>query len=186
MEATVRGNVKVPPGKWSDSRAMALLASVHGLGILEFIDEKIFVFGPDDHEIFGNGWSKVDDIWVSNKSWEGFHGRGGWKGPIQGRSGCVSGNHSASPHKQLTEGEDKEKKVTGNSQNSNEQRHTGNGSTHSIRGNGGSSTEIPFEEAIKLRAEGKMSKKAFKRARNKYEVLVRKGRIKKLPPEIWT
>lgn len=189
LEATVRGNVKIPTGKWSDSRAMALLASIHGLGVLEFIDEKIFVFGPDDHEIYGNGWSKVDDIWVSNKMWEGFgnqHMRGSnWRGPTGGRGGNHScDSNSASSQKQLAAGSD-EKKVNGSNSNSKEQKNTGKGSTGSTRESRGTSTEIPFVEAIKLRGEGKLSKKAFKRARNKYESMVRKGKMKRLPPEIW-
>lgn len=59
----------VPKGKWSDSRAMAFMAAHRSLGILDLIDEKCIAFGPDDYEVFGTGWVKVDEIWCSNGNW---------------------------------------------------------------------------------------------------------------------
>lgn len=67
--AAKRGNL--PIGRWSDSRAMAWMASIYGLGILELIDEKAVVFGPNDYEIFpGTGFSVVNGVWVSNTHWQ--------------------------------------------------------------------------------------------------------------------
>lgn len=71
FESTIKGNKKVPIGKWSDSRAMAWLAHHHGLGILEFLDEKIAIIGPHERDIqaFGLGWTVEDNIYVSNRGW---------------------------------------------------------------------------------------------------------------------
>ncbi len=67
--AAKRGNL--PIGRWSDSRVMAWIASIYGLGILELIDEKAVVFGPNDYEIFpGTGFSVVNGVWVSNTHWQ--------------------------------------------------------------------------------------------------------------------
>jgi len=68
LEATYRGQgKKIPAGRWSDSRAMAWMAAQYGLGILEFIGEKCIAFSPDSYEIVaGTGWSLVNDIWCSN------------------------------------------------------------------------------------------------------------------------
>lgn len=74
MKAAQSFGQKVPTDKWSDSRTMAWMAHLYGLGILEFIDEKCIAFGPDDLEIVGklghSDWSQVNDVWVSNRHWE--------------------------------------------------------------------------------------------------------------------
>lgn len=211
MESVVRGNVKLPVGKWSDSRAMALLAAYHGLGFLEFINEKIFVFGPDDHEIFGSGWCKVDDIWVSNRFWEnkGYmnnyrRGGNGNHGNFQrGRSGgsgtaddkkegdSASSYHTTPPRSLLPAGsgseetstEGDQKKVQSPSAN-NTGSSTGNGSRSSTQGSGGTATDIPFEEAIHLYEAHRMSWKQFKKARKRYVRQVSRGKIKPLDPSI--
>ena len=65
---------KIPTGKWSDSRAMAWIASQLGLGYLEFIEgQKIVVFGSDPDEeiqVYGDPWFTVDGILCSNTMWE--------------------------------------------------------------------------------------------------------------------
>lgn len=80
-ETALKKGAKIPTGKWSDSRAMALAAFHYGLGILEMIDEKVIAFGPEDLEIFSTGWSKPTGIetslYVSNKHWE--HSGGNWR-----------------------------------------------------------------------------------------------------------
>lgn len=69
-------NVKLPDGTWSDTRAMAWVASIYGTSILNFINEKAVVFGPaaGQLEVFesstGAKWAKVDDVYVSNRTWE--------------------------------------------------------------------------------------------------------------------
>ncbi len=64
MKEAVRlgiGHVRIPSGShWSDSRAMAWLGGVYGLGYFDvMLDEKIIVFSADDIQIFG-GTSKYD------------------------------------------------------------------------------------------------------------------------------
>ena len=71
LMTAARGKGDLPLGKWSDSRAMAYMAYVYGLGVLELIDEKVVAFGPKDIEVFNaSSWSKVEDLWVSNRGWE--------------------------------------------------------------------------------------------------------------------
>ena len=74
-EIAALSHVKIPQGKWSDSRAMAFCASVLGVGWLELIpnQNRVFAFGADGlAEGFGEGWYKLasPEIWVSNKYWE--------------------------------------------------------------------------------------------------------------------
>lgn len=69
MEAAIKTN-GLPPGKWSDTRGMAFVAGIYGLGILEFIDEMSIAFGPYDTELTGNRWVRVNDVIVSNRGWE--------------------------------------------------------------------------------------------------------------------
>lgn len=71
--AAVASNTPVPVGKWSDSRAIAWLCSIYGIGFMEFLPEqKGVAFGPNDMEIFTgvSGWKKIDVgnsfIWCSN------------------------------------------------------------------------------------------------------------------------
>lgn len=78
VEELARTNqvAKLPTGPWSDSRALAWYSSHLGLGILEFIDEKVICFGPNplDEELFGK-WSVYkpnegkSGYVVSNEGW---------------------------------------------------------------------------------------------------------------------
>lgn len=72
IEAAVKSNTKLPPGKWSDSRAMAWVASIYGLGLLDWTDEKFVAFGPgqDDIEVSSHGWTLVEGVWASNTAWQ--------------------------------------------------------------------------------------------------------------------
>lgn len=71
LKTALQSKDKLPPGKWSDTRSMAYVVAHYGMGILEFIDEKVIIFTPSIIEAFQpTGWSKVDGLWVSNKSWE--------------------------------------------------------------------------------------------------------------------
>lgn len=69
-----RAKAGLPIGKWSDTRAMAFMAHVYGLGILEFIDEKVMAFSPDKVDVFGSPWTLLDGIWVSNTNWQSRSG----------------------------------------------------------------------------------------------------------------
>lgn len=67
-EAALKSGVHVPRGICSDTRAMAWLSSIYGVGFMQFLpDQRGIAFGPEDMEIFtGKGWTKVNDIWCSN------------------------------------------------------------------------------------------------------------------------
>lgn len=67
VRAAISGNAPIPEGEWSDSRALAWIADICGLRVLEFVDEKVVAISPTDVEIFGNGWSKHQGVWVSNQ-----------------------------------------------------------------------------------------------------------------------
>lgn len=74
MEMGIRKGNKIPPGRWSDSRALAWTAAKCGLGILEALDEKVVAFGPQTIEIYGGqghgGWKFFEErYWVSNDTW---------------------------------------------------------------------------------------------------------------------
>lgn len=69
-QAAVTNRMKIPVGRWSDSRAMAWLCHIYGLGFMELLPEQRGVaFGPKkgDLDIFtGPGWTKINNIWCSN------------------------------------------------------------------------------------------------------------------------
>lgn len=69
LQMAINGH-KLPTGAWSDSRLMAWVAAHAGNNILPFFEEKIVAFSMDDMEILGNGWTLVDDLYVSNRTWE--------------------------------------------------------------------------------------------------------------------
>jgi hypothetical protein len=104
LQITLNNNLKVPTGaRWSDSRAMAWMAARYGTGFLEFLDEKVVIFAPNDIDIFGGQWSRVHDIWCSNLLWEGRM-RKSWKGgevsyPTSGKAGATTsgGYHGTAP-----------------------------------------------------------------------------------------
>ncbi len=63
---------QLPAGKWSDTRAMAYMASFYGPNFLDFIEQRGLVFGPTDFELFWgkDGWVDVEGITCSNdKFW---------------------------------------------------------------------------------------------------------------------
>ena len=72
IDGAIRNKVRVPEGKWNDTRVMAWLAHLHGSSILELIDEKVILFGPKSIEIFHpDGWFRIEgDLLVSNTIWE--------------------------------------------------------------------------------------------------------------------
>ena len=84
IDIAVKSGKKLPPHSWSDSRGLAWAAHHFGIGILELIDEKVLLFGPnpEDIKLLGYGWTTVDvgggDMWVSNTQWvrkvqQGYH-----------------------------------------------------------------------------------------------------------------
>jgi len=88
VRAAISGNGPIPDGEWSDSRAMAWIASICGIRVLEFVDEKVVAFSANDFEIFGNGWSKHEGVWVSNTSFT----------PIRAYSTGANGTNASSTY----------------------------------------------------------------------------------------
>ena len=127
-DAALKKGIPIPVGKWSDTRAMAFLAYIYGLGILEFINEKSLVFGPVEAQIFGGPWSPVKvgghEIWCSNSGWQSKPGK--WYG-------CTY-------EKRTTLALPEKKSLPSPSSNN------GQGTTV-LPGVGGDPTESPFEKA---------------------------------------
>jgi hypothetical protein len=70
LESVFKANLRVPTGRWSDSRAMSFLAAHHGLGVLELLDEKIAALTPTQLQVFGTGWHVVEGVGhASNNHW---------------------------------------------------------------------------------------------------------------------
>lgn len=153
LDSSAKNGFQVPTGKWSDSRAMAWAAAYHGLGILEFIDEKAIAFGPNDIEVFGGGihgnaWTVIGGgIYVSNTSWQ-YTSTNFNRGGSTFKAVCMYGNCKADridgsrycaehPNGQpLTYPPALPPKKEG----------TGELSSNNLGASGGSSTQTPFRE----------------------------------------
>jgi len=67
IKAMIKKGIKIPKGRWSDSRFMAFLASWHGRGVLELFDNQLIsVMTKDGIEKYGDSWVDVDGIECSN------------------------------------------------------------------------------------------------------------------------
>lgn len=67
----VQRGMKFPQGSYSDSRALAIMASEAGIGIMDCLGAKGVAFSPFETEIFEGrdnieNWKRVENIWVSN------------------------------------------------------------------------------------------------------------------------
>jgi len=197
LEAAVISNTKVPVGKWSDTRAMAFVAAIYGIGILDFINEKAVAFGPVDMEVFpGHGWTDVEGLWCSNVYWKNHHtpknneysGYGNNFGRMCRMGSCIRRNLDGEGYcpehrtKEVkTAKDDKEEE----SQNSN---HLGTMDAmtkphQQHRQAGGAAKVVPFPLAWELLQQGKISKKQFKRSRKQWEKDLREGKLKLFPME---
>lgn len=71
IDNAIKMKVKVPDGKWTDTRVMAWLAHLLGPNVLELIDEKVILFGTHKIEVYHpDGWTRINDLLVSNRLWE--------------------------------------------------------------------------------------------------------------------
>jgi len=71
FEAVTKFGIKIPAGKWSDTRALAFLTAVYGPGFLDLVDEKTVSFRPDSMEIGSssgnnNTWKNIQGVMCSN------------------------------------------------------------------------------------------------------------------------
>lgn len=96
MDLSTSKGEKMPDGRWSDSRAMAWMAAHLGVSWLDFLDEKVIAFGPQDIQVFqgkgfNDGWHQIggkQDIYVSNRIWENRTHRNYGKGGASGDGAC--------------------------------------------------------------------------------------------------
>jgi len=73
LDVSLKTGVPIPKGKnWSDTRLMAWLCSIYGVGFMDWVGEKGVAFGPNYLEVFfgRDGWTKIDDIWFSNTGFQ--------------------------------------------------------------------------------------------------------------------
>lgn len=64
--------LKVPSGKWSDTRTLAFICAYLGEDFLSFITgfNRFCVFDSEGFRTFGDGWETREDIVYSNLHWE--------------------------------------------------------------------------------------------------------------------
>ncbi len=177
LEATVRSGIKVPTGKWSDSRAMAFLTSIYGIGFLELLnDQRTAVLTPGNIDVTGM-WSRVsmpdnNFFWASNRQWDtvkaAYHATGA--SSLCTVKGCNRYKYALTPycweHKTKFEEDDKKKledvvTVALDAVLSETEDKT--------KGSGGTPKVLPFVQVSKLFHEGKLSKNKWKKARRAYE-----------------
>jgi len=80
LDAVFKQGIKIPSGRWSDSRAMAFLAYHYGSGYLNFISgSRMAILNKKGIEYYGNNWEydTIDgkeqrDIVYSNLFWKKF------------------------------------------------------------------------------------------------------------------
>jgi hypothetical protein len=196
LEASIRSNNALPIGKWSDSRAMAWMAAHFGIGMLEFIDEKVVVFGPNDIELFKTeGWDKIGKgIWVSNKYWEtervaGFHKAPESTVADKDDAGADDDKEDHTPSQQPRKGfsttagqRSTESGTQGRRQSASPKGSAAEStSTSSGKKGSGSSPFAAYEAALRLWQAGDISKNGFKKIRAAYEKACRKMHIKPTP-----
>lgn len=156
LETALKMGIKIPSGKWSDSRAMAWAASLYGPGVLDMIDEKSVLFGPDNVEICGSGWKREMDLWVSNDHWVGkvprtFVSVTDRRLPAAYRDRAQSHIRTEEPNGNVA--------LTPAEQAKADTKGTGG---RSVRG-------LPFLELQTLWKQGKVSKNQWKKAKKRHE-----------------
>lgn len=70
-QAVITQRAKMPAGHWSDTRAMAWMVGIYGLGFLELLDERVVVFGTTGLRMFGGPWHEHEKMAFSNLAWRG-------------------------------------------------------------------------------------------------------------------
>lgn len=186
-EACIHSNTPMPSGKWSDTRAMAFVASIYGLGILETINEKAVAFGVDQVEVVpGGGFTQREGVWYSNMFWEhrGYDHSAAYNARMCHQVRCtrkdVDSDGMCPDHafqKKLTTTLDSTSKITGSESDtgSNMGSNTGSNTDGSKKkaSQGVSATGIPFDQVLELFRKGTLSKKQFKKARRHHEATLR-------------
>lgn len=191
LDTALKMGKPLPIGPWSDTRGMAWMAHCYGPGILNFIDEKTVIIGPnpEDLQIFGTGWTKEEGVWVSNTSWKHHHTSRFRSSGVDGRKeeirdttdptyttapasmsggGCKSAKDAADVFLGKFEVVEGGTKV-----------YNAKGKVIDVKG--GRRTPLPLDKNAPVEAallqylRGEISKKQLKRARRKYEAKTRKA-----------
>lgn len=87
-----RGTIKVPKGKWSDSRALAFFVGLYGDGYLQFLSgltgDRVALLWPNGSIQYTGKWEEKEGFWASNESY--IYGRKGkaWEGFQKGGVEC--------------------------------------------------------------------------------------------------
>jgi len=150
FSVSASSGIMLPRGKWSDSRAMAWVASICGISSLELTEEKVVAFSPTDIEIFGTGWSKEGTVWVSNRLFL-------TTATVVYSSGKIYNYNSKETAK-------KEEVKTPVSDNKDKKVEAG------------ALKDLPFAEVTVLYNQGRCSKNQYKKAQRKFERLLAKQR----------
>lgn len=204
QDMAIKGGYKIPTGKWSDSRSFAWMAHNVGMGVLEFINEKVCIFGPgpDDIELFGEyQWTNMSNtglkdggIYVSNTHWKSERVTAGY----MGRSMRQVTGPSQKADEKTGESDKEEPQLsqkatpmtptpTARSGKGHTASRTVSGSPSSTavkaakKGSGGDSAGGPFDfyhASVRLWQNGSISKKQFKKSRYRYELMCRKLRLR--------
>ena len=69
IEVIIRKDLKIPKGEFSDTRIIAIIASVYGLNFLRLLDDKFVVMNRGKIIYFGQFVNK-NGIMVSNDYWD--------------------------------------------------------------------------------------------------------------------
>lgn len=81
MSSMSGGKIQIPPGPWSDTRAMAYMAHKLGPGMLTMFDEKFAIITPETMDIMGKTeymWKCIEGIHCSNDHFVTRMNRQGW------------------------------------------------------------------------------------------------------------
>lgn len=201
LETSIGAKLPVPIGKWSDTRGMAFVASVYGLGILEMINEKSVAFGPTDMEVTTStsGFTLEDGVWFSNMGWKPIGHYGNYRGnditdnrPMCKHSTCTSRLRDDTGY--CVTHTQKKPVVLGPTGQPVTTATTGQNTaddddvtdldlmveTERLKKASGEVdvTEIPFDLLQDMYARKEVSKKQYKKGRRHYEEQLREGKIK--------
>jgi hypothetical protein len=199
FEVSAKAALKIPTGRWSDSRAMAWLAAYHGMGLFDLIQEKVALISPKHLLVFGETWTTVPGVgFASNSAWLSKMPKGklfiagrepeteeaqpqtnnplecGHCGRMSCAGGCWEERQAADPRLTVVT----DTKLS---------RRIAEAMNEAITDDGGASDEIPFEAkdfnpkkhpfwiACELYGRGELSKNKFKKSFHFHTIRMRKA-----------
>ena len=174
LEAAIRLSVKIPAGKWSDTRGLAWLTSYYDLGFLEVVDQKTAVLSPTELDLYGVGWEAIGEsqgILASNRHFEfKTHNTGyysGYTGPVPCKNPTCPRRSGLDKDGWCAEHAPERKPlVVVGELEADESVEEDAKFLEIVAGMGGvSASETPFMKALRLFKDGKISKRQFKKAK---------------------